>query len=147
MTTTVALNPFDVDCVNITSTPVGFQPQQPIVQDLLNGDWKLHEPLHYHAPDGRSWKIRKGFITDYGSIPEALDWIPGLDTNGTDADCPFILHDYLYHSHECEGRKDADTILYEALLVCGVGRFRAGVIYAGVRVGGGWAWNRQVRPG
>ena len=124
----------------------GFNPQHPIVQDLCNGFWRLYEPLSYRAPDGRSWIIPKGFLTDFGSVPAVVDWIiPAIETV---ADPAYILHDYLYAQHraekdECVSRKDADEILRAALLVCGVGRVKAGIIYWAVRAGGSMAWERD----
>ncbi len=126
----------------------GFSPKHPVVVDLCNGKWRLHEPIRYTAPDGRQWTMPEGLETDFGSIPNALEWIPGLEPWGTEGDAPYILHDYLYACNragkpECRDRKDADQILYDALRLCGVGRVRAGVIYYGVRVGGWVAWERS----
>lgn len=128
----------------------GFQPKHPIVKDLCNGLWELHEEVIYISPMGRVWFIPKGFLTDFGSIPKFLDWIPGLQTNGTDADNPFILHDWLYHCHrigkdQCRNKADADNILLEAMDDSGVGYTRRHIIYTGVRLGGSIAWNRKVR--
>lgn len=124
---------------------IGFAPHHPIVVDLCNGRWRLHEPLTYSAPDGRAWTIAAGFETDFGSIPAPLEWLPGLKPYGTEGDCPYILHDWLYYCHRtrqdrCKDRADADSILYAALLICGVGRIRAWVIYRAVRMGGWKAW-------
>lgn len=124
----------------------GFIPKHPIVQDLCNGFWKLHEPLFYDASDYRSWMIPRGFITDFGSVPKIVDCIiPAIESV---ADPAYILHDYLYGMHRkgddrCNGRDDADNILYEALRICGVGRIKAGTIYYAVRCFGSFAWNRK----
>ena len=124
----------------------GFNPQHPIVQDLCNGFWRLYEPLSYRAHDGRSWIIPKGFLTDFGSVPAVVDWIiPAIETV---ADPAYILHDYHYAQHragkdETVSRRDADEILRAALLVCGVGRVKAGTIYWAVRAGGSMAWERE----
>lgn len=125
------------------SAQPGFTPQHPIVEDLCNGFWRLHDPLYYRAPDGRDWLIPAGLKTDFGSVPAVVDWIiPAIQTI---ADPAYILHDYLYSEHRagmdrCRDRQDADNILYDALMVCGVARWRARLIYAGVRLGGWRAW-------
>ena len=128
---------------------IGFTPKYPVVVDLCNGLWRLHEGLAYFAPDGRAWAIPEGFEMDFGSIPEPLEWLPGLEPYGSEGDCPYALHDWLYYSHRsgqdrCRDRKDADQILYDSLRVCGVGRVRAYVIWCGVRVGGWIAWNSKI---
>lgn len=124
---------------------IGFVPKHPIVQDLCNGFWRLHEPLFYDAPDGRSWMVPKGFLTDFGSVPAVVDWIiPAIESL---ADPAYILHDYHYAKHRAGedvtvSRKDADDILYTALRVCGVGKTKARIIYWAVRAAGGAAWGR-----
>ncbi len=126
----------------------GFTPLHPVVVDMCDGFWKMHEPLQYTTEDSRIFTIPSGQLTDYGSIPEILDWIPGLAGNGTDADCSYLLHDYLYSEHRAgrgkvKDRAEADVLLLEALKVCGVGYVRRYTIYWGVRVGGGIAWNKK----
>lgn len=123
----------------------GFFPRYPVVRNLLNGLWELVEAIVYVAPDGRSWAIPMGFRTDWGSVPAVVDWIiPG---NSTEADPAYLIHDWLYYLHRtgrdaCRDRADADAILYSALLICGVGRVKAKVIYWAVRIGGAQAWGR-----
>lgn len=125
---------------------IGFAPKHPVVRDLLNGLWELYVPLYYQSPDGRSWLIPRNFSTDFGSVPAIVDWI--IPANSSVADPAYILHDWLYHCHrigqdQCRDRADADAILYTALLVCGVGRVKARVIYWAVRAAGGAAWGRE----
>ena len=125
----------------------GFTPQFPVVRNLLNGLWELVEPVTYCAPDGRQWVAPAGFLTDWGSVPDVVDWI--IPSNSTEADLPYLFHDLLYHLHRtgqdaCRDRADADGILYDALLVCGVARWLARLIWAGVRAGGFVAWNRKA---
>ena len=124
----------------------GFTPQHPVVQDLCNGFWQLFCPLSYLAPDGRAWTVPSGFLTDFGSVPDIVDWI--IPAISTQADPAYVLHDFHYACHRdgfeaVKDRADADQILYDALLVCGVARWRARLIWAGVRSGGWVAWNRS----
>ena len=125
-----------------------FAPKHPVVRDLCNGKWELVEPLRYRHPrDHRVWDMPAGLLTDFGSIPTPLEWLPGLEPYGTEGDCPYILHDYLYlcnrQGHpQCRDRKDADQILYDSMWEAGVSRVRAWVIWSGVRVGGWRAWSK-----
>lgn len=129
---------------------VGFRPKHPVVRDLCNGFWELVEPLTYTDPAGKAWPIPAGLKTDFGSIPDALEWIPGLEPWGTEGDPPYVLHDSEYQRHRTgesnRTRKEVDDQLHESLRVCGVGRVRAAVIYYGVRAGGWIAWERKGYP-
>lgn len=121
----------------------GFTPQYPVVRDLLNGKWELVEPIQYVANDGRFWIIPAGFLTDFGSVPDLVDWI--IPQNSTVADPCYALHDYHYACNRAgepvtHSREDADDILYEALLQCGVSVVKAKIIWAAVRVAGSFAW-------
>lgn len=124
----------------------GFYPPRPIVEDLCDGFWRLHDKLDYYSTGGRGWTIPAGTITDFGSVPEVVDWIiPSIETI---ADPAYIFHDYLYSEHRagldrCKDRNEADHLLYEALLICGVAKWRARLIWAGVRMGGSVAWNKK----
>lgn len=135
----------------IEAEVTGFHPKHPVVRDLCNGTWELMEPLFFDHPDGRSWMIPKGFVSDFGSIPTPLEWLPGLEPYGSEGDCPYLLHDYLFWCNrqgypKCRNRKDADQILYDSMRLCGVGRLRASVIYWAVRAGGWRAWGKALQP-
>jgi hypothetical protein len=47
-----------------------------------------------------------------------------------------VIHDYLYSTGELT-RREADKVFYNALRSSGIARWRAGLFWAGVRVGGG----------
>jgi len=90
--------------------------------------------------------VPSGFLTDFGSVPDVVDWI--IPAISTQADPAYVLHDFHYACHRdgfeaVKDRKDADQILYDALLICGVARWRARLIWAGVRSGGWVAWRRK----
>lgn len=55
-----------------------------------------------------------------------------------------VLHDYLYGSGIFE-RAECDEIYYQALLVSGVSRFKALLMFAGVRAGGASRYNDEAR--
>ena len=65
--------------------------------------------------DGDQWVVRKEF--DY-------------------------FHDYLYSTHE-RSRKEADDIFYEAMLVLGTPKWKAGAMYRAVRMFGGGSYKKH----
>lgn len=74
-----------------------------------------------------------GFITDLDSTPRIP--VVYLLINGF-GDMPAVVHDYLY-STAITPRIQADGVLREACIATGVPVWKANLIYAGVRVGGG----------
>lgn len=125
------------------------------------------EPWFRLMPDGRTWKvvrgftyhigsktsknkvvIRAGFITDFASVPRIF-WsiIPPTGRYGKAA----VIHDWLYqhktdtkfdvlHKIFSKERKRADDIFKEAMQVLNVKKWRIFIMYWGVRVGGWIAW-------
>ncbi len=88
--------------------------------------------LHYDSDIAGAIEIASGFITDLGSVPR----IPIVyDLLGDIAIEPYVIHDYLY-SKGLLTRLMADQVLREALLLVGISRWKAELIYAGVRIGG-----------
>jgi hypothetical protein len=75
-----------------------------------------------------------GFVTDLCSKPQIALALMG--DNEQEASLP---HDLAYSTH-CIPRDVADRMLYEACVLTGTPRWRAALIYAGVRVGGGSHW-------
>jgi len=108
-------------------------------------------PLLTPLPCGKKWVVRKefyydvgykgsddritipaGFITDLATSPRIL-WsiIPPFGRYLS----PSILHDYLYFSKEVS-RKKSDEIFYEAMLISGVKKWKAKIMYLTVRLFG-----------
>lgn len=56
-------------------------------------------------------------------------------------DAAAVIHDRLYWTAELS-RKDADRVFYNALRSSGVARWRARLMWAGVRIGGHWRYNK-----
>lgn len=54
------------------------------------------------------------------------------------------IHDRLYATGELS-RKASDRVFYNALRSCGVARWRAWLMYAGVRLGGRWRYDLARR--
>lgn len=114
-----------------------------VVTPLPDGRmWRLEKPFTYDVgelggPD--SIVVPQGFITDFGSVPQALWWIVspiGKALGG------YVLHDYLYAT-QTRSRLVSDAILLEALEVLGVNRFQRWLIFRGVRLGGWVAWGKN----
>lgn len=83
--------------------------------------------------------VPAGFVTDFASIPVLL-WriLPPVGAYDRAA----VVHDYLYFLGGMP-RAQADRVLREAMLACGVDRATVDEIYDGVRLGGWWAWRQH----
>lgn len=81
-----------------------------------------------------------GFVTDLCSKPQLA--LAFMGDNEQDASVP---HDYVYNTHSVP-RDVADRMLYEACVLDGTPKWRASLIYAGVRVGGGSHWDPTPTP-
>jgi hypothetical protein len=113
-----------------------------LVQDVADsgrGLWQLLEPLYYLDRPGTPLLIvPEGFVTDFASVPR----IPiAFLLCGDTAHPAAALHDFLYSTPHRTTRADADRILREAAISCGVPAWRAAMLYAGVRVGGASHWD------
>jgi len=89
-------------------------------------------------------KLPGAFASDLGSIPPGVRGLPALSPDGPGVPA-FLIHDLLYTTHGLGGvytRKAADLILRDALEALGVGSVQRNIIYAGVRLGGGFGWGR-----
>jgi hypothetical protein len=84
--------------------------------------------------------VPAGYVTDLCSQPQAT-----MSLLGECAQEPSVPHDYAYSTH-CMTRATADRMLYEACRVTGIPRWKAALIYAGVRVGGGSRWGPDPSP-
>jgi hypothetical protein len=113
------------------------------VSPLPNGsDWDVLEPFYYDTDvpcAGYSVPVRivvpKGFVTDFASIPRFLWAIVGGPADGKYR-LAAVIHDFLYRTHGLATRPQCDSVLLEAMQVCGVGWWTRTQIYSGVRVGG-----------
>lgn len=76
--------------------------------------------------------VPKGFVSDLASIPRLP--VIYLCLNGI-ADQAGVIHDYAY-STGLVSRLLADKVLYEACLVLGVQKWKAALIFYGVRLFG-----------
>jgi hypothetical protein len=121
--------------------------------ELRDGDtWLLEEPFASVQPDGSRIIVPPSSLgtlpemvicpvweTDYGSIPQIFQNIYRKDGRYAPA---YVLHDWLYAS-EMFPRKDCDWILLDALQELGATWITRNSIYASVRAGGGFVWDRH----
>lgn len=107
-----------------------------LISDYGTGVFRLTFPLIYRSDVADTvFIVPYGFVTDLASVPR-LPVIFFL-TGGT-AQAAAVIHDWLY-SPKCKDkitRKMADDVFYEAMLVCDVPKWRAWLMWMGVRSAG-----------
>jgi hypothetical protein len=84
--------------------------------------------------------VPRGFVTDLASVPFFL-WAV-LQKTGRYGNAA-IYHDYLYWQQTCT-REVADRVLDRAMIEMGVDPVTRNLIWAGVRVFGGSAWEENA---
>ena len=114
-----------------------------IVEDISDtsnsdrGSWKLKAHLHYEK-----FTVPAGFVTDFASVPRLpFIWL----LFGDMARPPATLHDWLYTAdkdgkHPVAFRALADDIFYKACVEEGVPKWKAWMMWLGIRIGGGSHW-------
>lgn len=95
----------------------------------------------------RAYKVYEGNATDFASFPEYLPFGTTLLGDPHEVAEAAVIHDILYVNATLHkyNRKESDQIFREILLEIGVPKWRARLMYWGVRVGGAKAWNRHAR--
>jgi hypothetical protein len=92
---------------------------------------------------GSTIRVPAEFITDFASVPRTpLAWWLVGDTSHRAA----VVHDYLYQHPDTGNRALADDVFREAMKYDDQDpepAWRRTLAWAGVRVGGWWAWNRH----
>lgn len=114
---------------------MGFQTTLKTEQ-LARTCWRLTDDLVYG-----DIIVPKGFITNYASIGvfHNIFLYPIYALFAGYGNYASTVHDYLYtnlHTKPSMPRKDADRVFYEALREEGVAKWRAWLMWAGVRIGG-----------
>lgn len=101
-------------------------------EELSRKSWRLLDDLTFGDV-----KVPKGFITDYASIKvfHNLLLFPVYALFATYGNYAATIHDYLY-SMGTRSRSECDDIFYKALRAEGVARWRARLMWLGVRIGG-----------
>lgn len=106
------------------------------VRHEIGEDWRLLEPLVFEGRDD-FFVIRKGFRTDFASIPRPVRWL--FDTAGTNSE-PGVLHDAVWReSKRADGMTpridawDADGLFRRALRESGATAITRGLMWIAVR--------------
>ncbi|MEQ9728501.1 DUF1353 domain-containing protein [Pseudomonas sp. WHRI 8822A] len=94
--------------------------------------WRLLAPFSYLDPGHGLVTVPAGFISDFASVPRLPLTYALLGAYGHAA---AVLHDWLY-STTTLSRAEADRVFLNALRSSGIARWRAWLMYAGVRIGG-----------
>jgi Protein of unknown function (DUF1353) len=115
--------------------PVDFRP-------FVDGrNWIVRQPLTYTIGVSHdSLTIPPGFVTDFASIPPALQSI--IQQNGPYL-LPAVVHDYLYWKQTCT-RAQADQILLLAMIENNVRAVHRLAIYEAVKAAGRFAWEANA---
>jgi hypothetical protein len=114
--------------------------------------WSILSDIKCNTNDGRWVLLKRWFILDFGSVPRPL-W-PIMPPLGSDADIGYGFHDGLYAEHRDStplvlmsdpySREDADDLMKEIHLFCGVDPVTAALIHTGVRVGALSSWETSA---
>ena len=99
--------------------------------------WILHEPLIWED-EKYQITVKVGFDFDYASIPTIITNL--LPKNGQEYDRAACLHDALYASRWLP-KAVCDQLFYEAMLVDGVSKLKATLMYNAVKWFGHGAYN------
>ena len=103
------------------------------VEFLESGDKaKLLKEFSYYTDEGVTYTVPVGFVTDFATTPQwAQSVVPkiGTYTKAT------ILHDYWYKA-ATNTKKWADKEFLKACLILGTPKWKAYLMYAGVRIFG-----------
>lgn len=101
--------------------------------------------------------VPEGFVTDFASVPRFL-WplLPPYGRHGRAA----VVHDWLYLQRpevttrargvmfrDLMPRRDADGIFRRIMIESGVPRWKAWLLWAGVRLGGWRSWGKRRTRG
>lgn len=107
------------------------------VRHEVGEDWRLLEPLVFQG-SREFFVIRKGFRTDFASIPRPVRWL--FDTAGENSE-PGVLHDAVWReSKRRDGARrridpwDADGLFRRALRESGATALARGLMWIAVRV-------------
>lgn len=105
-------------------------------EQLSRKSWRLLDDLRYGDVT-----VPAGFITNYASIDVFHNVLlfPVYALFAGYGNYSSTVHDYLYTTRQFS-RKDADKLFYECLRAEGVARWRAWLMWAGVRLGASKAY-------
>jgi hypothetical protein len=112
---------------------------------LLDGEnWELLRDLVVDVgqPGGKDHiRIKKGFVTDFGSVPGFLQFFVSPQGKSKPA---YVLHDWLYRNQPYN-QLVCDGLLVDAMECLGVGWLQRNLVYRGLRLGGFVTYNRYTK--
>lgn len=116
--------------------PVDFRP-------FVDGQhWIVRQPLTYRiGVSAQAITVPVGFVTDFASIPQALQSIIRQHGNYI---LPAVVHDYLYWNQSCT-RTQADQIFLLAMIENKVGAVHQRAIHGAVAIAGTFAWDANTQ--
>jgi len=115
-----------------------------IVTPYGDRKWELVRSFDFYINKGviddlkHNIHIKKGFITDFASVPQ-LFWniVPPWGKYGKAA----VIHDYLYTTHDFT-KAQSDMIFLHGMEILGVVWWKAHIMYIAVKYFGKKAWNK-----
>jgi hypothetical protein len=112
------------------------------VEQVNENDWRLTSSLRYwSAILDRMIVVPEGFVTDFASVPRLpfVYWFTGGKFQAA-----AVIHDWLYRRRsEKVSRAEADAVLAEAMKALGYWLPRQWFVWAGVRIGGYWSFEKR----
>lgn len=113
----------------------------PLDLEYIDGrHWRVIKQFRYRTKDDWVITVPTDFVTDFASIPRGL-W--NIFPPTTSCGQASVVHDWIYTSQPCT-RAKADGVLREAMEVIGAKRLTRWLVYAGVRAGGHFIWQRHT---
>lgn len=109
---------------------------------LGEGAYELKEDIVVFIAPMTPMVVPKGLITDFASIPRWARWY--ISPDATWITVAALLHDVLYAA-EWVDRKVADSIMYQVMKYRRANWMQRSLVYAAVRIGGGFTWRRHGR--
>jgi hypothetical protein len=99
--------------------------------------WTVRAPFIFESLVlDRTVTVPEGFATDLASVPRLPLVYLATGATGNEA---AVIHDYLYETRAAS-RAKCDEVFREAAICSGMPRWRAWLMWAGIRAGGGFHW-------
>lgn len=106
--------------------------------DTMGNVYILRENLHFS-----DLTVPAGFRSDGASVPRFF-WRLVFPPGEPAALRAAVIHDYIYRNRPARwSRRRADKLFLALMIQDGVPVWRAYLAWAGVRIGGHWAWKEE----
>lgn len=105
--------------------------------------WVLLDSFQYLDDEAGLVTVPVGFLTDFASVPRLPLTFALVGAYGHAA---AALHDWMYASGKYS-RKQSDKVFKNALRSSGIARWRAWIMWTGVRVGGSRRYAKNAHKG